>query len=95
MYFHYPSTEIDTTTLFRTWLSSHNIEVVYPLAEPTLIECTNVQVAQLEAIINDGTYQGETHYYSEDTIEAVLDVTYYKDLAQTLANIEARLALLE
>lgn len=80
---------------FKTWLSTHNIEVIYELDEPTLIPCTNEQVAVLEEIISDGTYKNITHYYSKDAIKATIDVTYYQDLEPRLDDIEARLALLE
>ena len=42
---------------FKTWLSTHNTEILYPLATPTTIEITNTElINQLESIKSqDGT----------------------------------------
>lgn len=67
----------DTLENFETWLSTHNLEIIYLLAEPTLTECTTEQVEQLEAITTDRLYEGGTSFYSEDVVPPYLEVQYY------------------
>lgn len=72
-----PSTVATTKEEFKTWLSTHNTEVIYVLAEPTLTECTEKQVEQLEAITKDRLYLGGTSFYSNDEIPPYLLIKYY------------------
>lgn len=47
----YPDTTITTSNDFKTWLSTHNTIVYYPLATPTTTEITDTELlGQLEAI---------------------------------------------
>ena len=65
----------------------------YELATPTLTACTSEQTAILESLPR--TYKNITHIYSEDEVQAVVDVTYYKDLETVINNLDARLTLVE
>lgn len=78
------NTSFEDVASFKTWLSTHNTEVIYVLAEPVLIPCTAEQSSQLDEIIEDGTYKDITHYYSTDAIEPTLDLTYYQDWRATV-----------
>ena len=72
------------------------VNLVYKLQNPELTQCTSEQTAILESLPR--TYKNITHIYSEDEVEAYVDVTYYKDLETVLNKIdslEARVALLE
>ena len=67
-----------------------NDYVVYPLATPELIECTEEQVKVLEQIIADGTYKEVTHFYTTQDLKPTMEVKYYKDL-ETLLNKQEQL----
>lgn len=98
--FYIKDTSITSLEDFKSYLaeqyaSGTPVYVDYILEEPTLIACTNEQSAVLNQILEDGTYQGITHYYSNDTVKATINLTYYQDWTTRLDNIEARLDLLE
>lgn len=67
-----------------------NDYIVYPLATPKLIECTEEQTQVLEQIVKDGTYKGVTHFYTAQDLKPTLEVKYYKDL-ETLLNKQEQL----
>ena len=73
-----PNSDITTLADFKSWLSTHNTEVIYQLAEPTLTECTSEQVEQLENIVNSDTYNGGTNIYSVDIVPPYLGTKYWK-----------------
>lgn len=53
----YPNQTIETTDDFKTWLSTHNTIVYYPLATPTYIEITDSElIKQLNIILNKIKY---------------------------------------
>lgn len=88
----------DITSLndFKTWLTTHNTEVIYILAEPTDLPCTAEQEAILNQIEQEAkTYEGTTHIFSEDEVPAYVEAKAYKDVATTLNNLETRLQVLE
>lgn len=69
----------DDVNGFKSWLSSHNIVVYYPLSTPTTEEITDSDlINQLEALINATTYLGQTKITtSGDNLDPLLDVTTY------------------
>ncbi len=77
----------DTTTLddFKTWLSTHNTEVLYELAEPIITEITDEET--IKALESIKTYKGITNI----TSDANSILTYYRDVPmveeyETIAN---------
>lgn len=59
--------------------------IVYPLATPKLIPCTEDQNTVLDELENSSTYKNITYIYSNDEIEPKIKLQYYKDL-ETLFN---------
>jgi hypothetical protein len=62
---------ITTSTDFKTWLSTHNTEVQYILAEPYTEELGEVQIPS--------TYKGITHIDTIDELEPNMNITYVRD----------------
>lgn len=92
--------EFSTVESFKTWLSTHTLEVCYPLATPTTTPITDTTLlSQLETLINMETYKGITNIDTEgEDLAPVLEFTYCRDLdtiLNRLDSIEARLDLLE
>jgi len=59
--FYYPTTT-DSTTTFKTWLSTHNTEVYYVLATPTNEAITDTTlIGQLDNIEKLMSYDGQTN----------------------------------
>ena len=75
---------IDTTTLdgWKTWLSTHNTSLYYPLATPTDTKITDATlISQLNAIKEGGSYNGKTYITVASTapnLPALLKVEAYK-----------------
>ena len=64
----------DTTSdlsTFKTWLSTHNTEVQYPLAEP--------YTETLGAIEVPSTYKGITYLNTTDELEPIMNISYVRD----------------
>ena len=61
---------------FKTWLSSHNVEVQGKLAEPLDLPCTEEQIEILEN--PPITYEGQTIVYSTDEVEPYLRIQYWE-----------------
>jgi len=94
--------EYGTTTLedWLTWLSTHNLELVQPLATPTTTEITDpTLLAQFETFINMKTYKDITNIdCTGEDLAPVLDCDYYQDMStikSDITSIKARLDLLE
>ena len=66
--------------------------LVYKLQNPELTQCTSEQTAILESLPR--TYKNVTHIYSEDEVEAYVDVTYYKDLETVIDNLSSAITVL-
>lgn len=58
---------------FKTWLSTHNTEVQYILAEPYTEEVGQVDIPS--------TYKGTTHINTTDELEPNMSITYVRDTA--------------
>ena len=67
-----------TVAEFKTWLSNHNLEVVYELATPVITEITDT--ATIEALESIRTYTGLTEITSD------IDITgsYVKDINEAI-----------
>ena len=74
----------NSVNAFKTWLSTHNTEVIYQLAEPIYLECTEEQITALEKA---RTYKPVTHISSADVVPAYLEVTYVRDLETVINNL--------
>lgn len=74
----------NSVNAFKTWLSTHNTEVIYQLAEPIYLECTEEQIIALEQA---RTYKPVTHILSADVVPAYLGVTYVRDLETVINNL--------
>lgn len=74
----YDGETIETDYMSTTGELSTGAEVIYVLAEPTLIECTAEQTAILEEITTDRLYQGQTNFTSTDDVPPYLKVKYYE-----------------
>ena len=72
--------EFTTTNDFKTWLSTHNIEVYYQLATPTDIEITDTTlINQLEAIKQAQGYNDQTNIsQTNDELPFILDIEALK-----------------
>jgi len=68
IYMYPDKTIIDTVEDFKTWLSTHNTEIIYPLATAVDLPCTTAQSQALEQIYKAKSYDGVTHVYSEDGV---------------------------
>lgn len=76
---------------FKEWLteqynSVNPVYVIYKLAEPKLIPCTEEQNTILDEIENSSTYKNVTYIYSNDEISPIFDIEYYKDLDTIINN---------
>ena len=78
------NTIVNSVETFKTWLSTHNTEVIYQLAEPIYLECTEEQITALEKA---RTYKPVTHISSADVVPAYLEVTYVRDLETVINNL--------
>lgn len=65
------NTNITTLANFKTWLSTHNTEVQYILAEPYTEELGEVQIPS--------TYKGITYINTTDELEPNMNITYVRD----------------
>ena len=89
------SSEIITVEEWKAKLQELNtqgnpLKLYYVLNTPELIECTEEQIQVLEQIIEDGTYKGVTHYFTEDEVKPTLELKYYRDL-ETIINKQEQL----
>lgn len=68
------------TTLedFKTWLSTHNTEVLYELAEEVIEPLTQNQATTYLDIIKTGSYEGTTNIYTDEDVKPTTGVGYYK-----------------
>lgn len=82
--------EFSTADALKTWLSTHNTIVVYPLATPTTAPITDATLlTQLETLINMETYKGITNIDTEgEDLAPVLEFTYCKDLDTIIYNLQ-------
>lgn len=65
-------------TGFKTWLSTHNLEVLYPLAEEVIEPLTQNQATTMLDIIKTGSYEGTTNIYTDEDVKPTIGVEYYK-----------------
>ena len=73
------SNEIASTVAdFKTWLSTHNVEVNYVLKNPTYLPCTQSQIEVLENM--PSTYKEMTIINSEYETPAHLKIQYWKEV---------------
>jgi hypothetical protein len=68
--------DIDNLEDFKTWLSTHNVEVQAKLATPLDLPCTEEQIDILENL--PITYEGQTNVYSTDEVEPYLKIQYWE-----------------
>ena len=90
------NTSLADHNALKTWLSTHNTEVRYALATPTITEITDTTlIQQLENVLAMTTYKNETNGFWEITAgneEGEMQIEYYQDIA-TLIN-DLRTAIL-
>lgn len=75
IYLYPDKTTIDTVENFKTWLSTHNTEIIYPLATPVDLPCTAEQIAILENLPK--SYNEQTNIYSLDVTPAYIEAKAY------------------
>lgn len=82
---------------FKTWLGSHNLEILYMLPTPTTTPITDTTLlGQLENLINAETYEGGTIITTTGAdLAPNTQVIYYRDLTKVINNLENRISLLE
>lgn len=90
----YIATEEFKTELAEQHSNGTPIYIVYPLAEPILIPCTDEQNAVLDEIEQDENYKNITHIYSEDEISLICNIEYYKDLETMFNNLNTAIVSL-
>ncbi len=67
-----------TVENFKTWLSTHNTEVLYPLATEIIEPLTQNQATTMLDIIKTGSYEGTTNIYTDEDVKPIIGVGYYK-----------------
>ena len=77
---------ITTDTAWKTYLANqyangNPVYIDYQLSTPNDILCTEQQTTQLEALYKAKSYNGQTNIYTEDNIEAYLDVSALKEVS--------------
>ena len=70
------NTDCADVTAFKTWLSTHNTEVIYQLATPVDLPCTSEQIAILENLPK--SYNEQTNIYSLDVTPAYIEAKALK-----------------
>lgn len=68
----------DTFADFQAWLSTHNTEVLYPLAEEVIEPLTQNQATTMLDIIKTGSYEGTTNIDTDEDVKPTMKVGYYK-----------------
>lgn len=74
--------DVNTNKKFKTWLATHNIEIIYSLDEPIEYDLTNEQVEQFKQL---KSYYGATYIDNDAvpacnmTAEIILDTKLYID----------------
>lgn len=63
---------------FKTWLATHNTEVLYPLAEEVIEPLTQNQANTLLDITHTGSYENTTNIYTDEDVKPTIGVGYYK-----------------
>ena len=63
---------------FKTWLSTHNTEVLYPLTEEVIEPLTQNQATTYLDIIKTGSYEGTTNIYTDEDVKPTMKAGYYK-----------------
>lgn len=76
---------------FKTWLSTHNIEVYYVLAEPEYIPLDDTLQTQLDALENALSYKGQTNISQHADVPFEIKASALYDLD----NLIDRVAVLE
>ena len=67
-----------SVTGFKNWLSIHNIEVLYELAEEVIEPLTQNQATTMLDIIKTGSYEGTTNIYTDEDVKPTIVAGYYK-----------------
>ena len=62
----------------KTWLATHNTEVLYPLATEVIEPLTQNQATTMLDIIKTGSYEGTTNIYTDEDVKPTIGVGYYK-----------------
>ena len=78
----------DTLEGYLSWLSTHNLEIVYELVTPVTIPITDsTLLAQLETLINMKTYKNITNIESTGAdLAPVIEFDYYQDMSTLSSN---------
>ncbi len=69
---------------FKTWLTTHNTEVIYQLATPVDLPCTEEQIEILENLPK--SYNEQTNIYSIDVTPAYIEVQAYVKKEEVIEN---------
>ncbi len=91
----FQTTKFTTIEEWKEYLKNNETYIEYVSKNYIDLPCTQEQIKALEAYRKARTYKNVTHIYSEDEVEAVVDLTYVKDLQNYLDNIDTRLSALE
>ena len=67
-----------TVESFKTWLSTHNTEVLYELETEIIEPLTQNQATTMLDIIKTGSYEGTTNIYTDEDVKPTIGVGYYK-----------------
>lgn len=93
--YFYPQSSINTLADFKTWLSTHNTNLYYPLATPTDTKITDATlVAQLNALAEAKSYNDQTDIVvtaTGENLPAILCVEAYRKSLNGLLGIIERL----
>lgn len=80
---------------FGEIIAETNLVFYYKTTTPEELDLTEEQAQVLEQIIEDGTYKGVTHFYTEEDLKPTIEVKYYKDLETLFKNQEQMQATLD
>ena len=84
----FKNTDFQTLDDFKTWLSTHNTTVYYPLATPTTTQITDTTlVSQLEALAGATLYNGTNNIVVSGSIPIVLNLHYNFVTGQAINNL--------
>lgn len=77
LYFKINRTTVNSLAEWKIWLSTHNTEILYELAEEIIEPYTEEQQEQYNKIKELYTFNGTTNIYSDDEVPPYLQIQYY------------------
>lgn len=92
--FNFRYDSITTLANFKTWLSTHNTEVLYVLSEPTRTKITNTElISQLNELARNKLLDGYNHITVDGNLPGILNIEYLSNIEDkpTIWNINSNI----